>query len=107
MPTPENLKAAQEFLEEWGCPGETGPGPRVALATLLDTIEAQARKKGLEEAVKCVRFEKYQNRGEGLPDSDPHSDDNPDYIREAVDEGLEYAVARIERAALQREEGGE
>ena len=44
-----------------------------------------------------VRWHKYDNRGEGFEDRDPHDDENPDYIRHAIDEALEEVAQRLER----------
>lgn len=63
--------------------------------------KAEAARVEADTAARCVafiRFEKYQNRGEGVVDSDPHSDDNPDYIRAEIDDALEAAVSRITAA---------
>jgi hypothetical protein len=46
-------------------------------------------------AAEIVRSFKYSNRGDGMEDADPHSDDNPDYIRAAIDERLEECAVAL------------
>lgn len=66
-----------------------------AIRTLKDVPESNYRNGVIEECAKAIRFEKYSDRGEGLEDADPHSDNHPDYERAMIDEALEYAVSRV------------
>lgn len=57
--------------------------------------DAPARAAGIREAAAGVRACKYQGRGNGLEDSDPHSDNHPDYERAMIDEALEGAACNV------------
>lgn len=67
-------------------------------------LAAQQRGAELQREVdaKLVRSHKYYDKGEGLEDDDPHSDEHPDYIRAAIDEALEEAADSIRAAKQQR-----
>jgi len=76
--------------------GTTTPAfaDKATAETCWNTRVSQAQ--GSERvAAEIVRSFKYSNRGDGMEDADPHSDDNPDYIRAAIDERLEECAVAL------------
>lgn len=104
----ETTDKTREQFEKWAekdgyYTGRLRNGDYQAIPTDAAWLSWQAsRQATIEECARVVQAHKYYERGGGLEDEDPHSDENPDYIRYAIDERLDDAVARIRSLA----EGG-
>ena len=102
-PSERELEDAVIGTLQHGGPDCVIPAMLTAVTALVRSEQERAATRMRERCVGVVRARKYYDRGEGLEDEDPHSDNNPDYIRAAIDERLEDVAHDLESLTLDGE----